>query len=116
VRNLASKSREAAQETNALIQESILRVSDGTKRAKDTANSLEQIVGKAVEVADIVARIYEASERQAESVRNISLGISQIAQVVQSNSATSEQSAAASEELNSQAEVLQQMISMFKIR
>lgn len=56
------------------------------------------------------------SERQSLSVTEIYRGMDQISFVVQSNSATSEESAAASEELNSQAEVMMSLISQFKLK
>jgi methyl-accepting chemotaxis protein len=116
VRSLAEKSRQAAQETNNLIQESIQRVSDGTKRANDTAGSLEKIVKNVSDVSEVISRISSASLRQQEAITSVGDGLGQISQVVQSNSATSEESAAAAQELNGQSETLKQMISFFKTR
>ena len=57
-----------------------------------------------------------ASKEQMDKISNVSEGLSQISQVVQNNSAVSEETAAASEELNSQAEVLQRLVSYFKLK
>jgi len=114
VRALAAKSREAVQNTSSLIQESIRRVNDGTKCANDTANSLGCIVGNVAEVAEVIERIHEASKNQAESIGNISTGINEISQVTQSNTATSQESAASAEELNTQAITLKEMVKFFK--
>jgi methyl-accepting chemotaxis protein len=111
---LASKSREAAHDTSELITQSIERVDEGTKRARDTASSLEQIVENVITVADVIEKIRDASIQQAEAISHVSIGINQISSVIQSNSATSEESAAASEELSSQSETLKEMISFFK--
>jgi len=116
VRNLANKSNAAAKETSNLIAESIARVTEGTDRANDTAASLSEIVKNVDEVADVINKIHEASEQQTASINNISTGIRQITQVVQSNSATSQESAASSEELNSQADTLKELIGFFRIR
>ncbi|MCL2499672.1 MAG: methyl-accepting chemotaxis protein [Defluviitaleaceae bacterium] len=115
VRTLAGRSAEAAQNTNALIQESIRRVKDGTHRANSTAESMNQIVGNVIEVAGVINKIYDASELQAESIGYMKNGINQISQVVQKNAAISEESAASSQELSSQASVLREMIGFFKI-
>ncbi|GHV40874.1 hypothetical protein FACS189490_06740 [Clostridia bacterium] len=116
VRDLAVQSKSAAKETSDLIQEAINQVEGGSQRANATAASLNRIVEGATGVSDMIAKISTASDKQAEAVGNVSIGLNQISQVVQSNSATSEESAAASEELNSQAETLQQMVSFFKTK
>lgn len=116
VRNLASKSAEASKNTAALIEHSIKAVENGTYIADETAKSLLQAVEGAKEATAIINQISEASERQADEIRQITVGIDQISSVVQSNSATSEESAAASQELSSQAQVLKDLVSTVRLR
>ena len=116
VRNLASKSAEASQNTSALIERSIKAVENGTRIADETAKSLLQAVEGANEATRIINQISEASEHQAKAINQVTIGIEQISSVVQSNSATSEQSAAASEELSSQAQVLKRLVSTVRLR
>jgi len=115
VRNLASKSQKSTVESTALISESITRVDAGSAVAETTSESLAIIVKNAAEVLAIVDNISNSSKEQAESISQISQGLAQISSVVQSNSAVSEETAAASEELNSQAEVMRQLVSYFKL-
>jgi methyl-accepting chemotaxis protein len=67
-------------------------------------------------VANLVSDIAVASNEQASGISQINQGIMQVSQVVQSNSATSEESAAASEELSSQAALMRDMVSRFKLK
>lgn len=60
--------------------------------------------------------IAKSSDEQTIAISQISEAINQVSQVVQQNSATSEQSAAASQEMSGQAELLQQLISQFKLK
>jgi len=115
VRSLAGRSSTSAAETNDLIATSINRVDTGSKIAESTATSLDMIVASVNEVSAIINSIASASNEQAQAFARISEGIGQISRVTQSNSAVSEETAAASEELKSQAEVLQQLVSFFKL-
>jgi methyl-accepting chemotaxis protein len=115
VRNLAARSAAAARETTELIEGSISKVEIGTRIANETAAALSEIVAGADKTADLVTGIAEASNAQASGIAQINAGVGQVAQVVQSNSATAEESAAASEELSSQAEMLKEMVSKFKL-
>ena len=115
VRNLAGKSQEAVKETTALIADSISRVESGAGIAESTADSLQAIVTGATEVLDVISYISTASKEQAESITQINVGLDQISKVTQSNSAVAEETATASEELNSQAETLKQLVSFFKL-
>ncbi len=116
VRNLASKSAEAAKDTDSMIQNSIEKAELGTRIAGDTASSLSEIVAGINENSQIVAEIARSSEEQSSAISQINTGIDQVAQVVQQNSATAEESAAISEEMSAQATVLEGMVSQLKLR
>ncbi len=116
VRNLAARSANAAKETTALIEGSIKKAEKGTDIANDTAKALYEIVDGVSKVTTLVAEIAAASNEQATGISQINLGLEQVSQVVQTNSATAEESAAASEELSSQAEILKDMVSKFKLK
>jgi len=115
VRNLATKSQEAAKSTTTLIGEAIRAVEDGTKISGETEESLSRVVADAKAVLDAVINISEATTQQSESIKQISVGVDQISSVVQTNSATAEQSAAASEELSGQAEMLKNLVAVFRL-
>lgn len=115
VRNLASKSAEASKNTAALIDRAIHSVEEGTEIANQTAASIDRIVASSQKAASLVHEISAASQEQASSIAQVTLGIDQISSVVQTNSATAEESAAASEELSGQAQVLKSLISQFTL-
>lgn len=114
VRNLAARSADAAKETTALIEGSINKVHSGTGIANETASALNEIVAGVEEAATLVGSIAEASNTQASGIAQVNVGIEQVSLVVQNNSATAEESAAASEELSGQAELLKEMVGHFK--
>ena len=116
VRNLASKSAEAAKETGAMIENSMEKAELGSRIAQETADSLTEIVSGINESSKFVNEISKASEEQSVGIDQINIGIDQVAQVVQQNSATAQQSAAASEEMSSQSDNLRDLINQFKIK
>lgn len=116
VRNLANKSAEASKNTAALIEGSIMAIGKGVKIAGATAESLLKVVDSANTVATTVEQISDAASAQAASIAQVTQGIDQISSVVQTNSATAEESAAASEELSGQAQVLKDLVSQFKLK
>ena len=116
VRNLAAKSADAAKDTGGLIEDSIAKANQGLDIATQTSESLKQIVDGIIRSADIVAQIARSSEEQSLGIAQINTGIDQVAQVVQLNSATAEESAASSEEMSSQSNMLQGLISQFRLK
>jgi len=116
VRNLASKSAEAARETGDMIQNSMEKAALGSRIAGETAASLTEIVTGINESTRLVAEIVRASDEQSMGIMQINTGIDQVAQVVQHNSATAEQSAAAAEEMSGQSSLLQQLITQFRLK
>ena len=115
VRNLASKSAEAAKDTGAMIQNSMNKAQLGSHIAGETAASLHEIVVGINESSHLIDEIATASEEQTIGISQINTGIDQVAQVVQQNSATAEESAAASQQMSGQSDVLQQLIAQFKL-
>ncbi len=116
VRNLAGKSQEAAKNTTALIENAIAAVKNGTEIAAGTAESMVAVVTNTQQVVERINAISQASQDQADSIAQVTQGVDQISSVVQTNSATAEESAAASEELSGQANLLKELISVFKFR
>jgi len=116
VRNLASKSADAAKQTTLLIEGSVTSVGKGMEIAQDTAKALETVKSQSEMVVQTIKKIQEASNEQAEAINQITIGLEQISSVVQTNSATSQESAAASEELSGQAQMLREEISQFKLK
>ena len=115
VGNLAGKSAEAAKQTTALIENSIKAINNGTMLAGRTGKSLAEIVNKTNETNELIDEIVKASSRQTVSVNQIKGGIEQISSVVQENASTAESSAANSEELSGQAQLLNDLVNHFKI-
>ena len=116
VRNLATKSDQAAKATKELIDNSITSVQDGSEIVKRVSESLDKTVEATNESMSALQEIAKAVEEEAEAIAQVTEGIDQIASVVQTNSATSEQSAAASEELSSQASLMKDLLSKFRLR
>lgn len=115
VRNLASKSAEASQNTELLIEESRNAVSRGMELVDETALSLTHTVESVNGVMEMLGQISAASRQQSESILRVSHGVEQIAEVVQTTSATSEESAATAEELSSQSRIMQNMVGKFRL-
>ncbi len=115
VRNLAGKVAQAASDTTELIGDSIKAVEDGTTIANETAQTLSLIVETTTQTTALIADISTACEEQANAISQITAGVDQISSVVQTNSATSEECAASAEELSSQATILDDMVSKFRL-
>jgi methyl-accepting chemotaxis protein len=115
VRNLAGKSAQAAKNTNALIGNSMAQVENGTKIADETAKSLLRVVENTKTVTDTIDKIAQATKQQADFIQYLTLNIDQISGVVQTNSATAEQSAAASEELSGQSQMQKELVQKFRL-
>ncbi|MEG2924775.1 MAG: methyl-accepting chemotaxis protein, partial [Oscillospiraceae bacterium] len=115
VRNLAQKSADAAKDIADLIENSIKVVNNGAVLTQESVAVFKNIVDMSAQITAKVETASEASTNQAISIQQIVLGIEQISSVVQTNSATSEESAAASEELHGQAQLLKELVSKFTL-
>ncbi|HOA74427.1 MAG TPA: methyl-accepting chemotaxis protein [Phycisphaerae bacterium] len=110
VRSLALRVAGAARETNALIDNAVQRVREGTAIAEEVGASLTGIASDATTVSQLVAQIAQGSADQARGIEQINAAVGQMDQVTQRNAAGAEESASAAEELNSQAQSLQGLV------
>ncbi|MEG0777717.1 MAG: methyl-accepting chemotaxis protein [Oscillospiraceae bacterium] len=115
VRNLAQKSSEAAKNTTDLIESAVSAVAKGTELVNKTGTAFTGVADKTQNVIDVIGKISEQAQVQASAIGQISQGIEQVSAVVQVNSATSEESAAASQELSSQAAILKDLVNQFTV-
>ena len=115
VRNLATKSAEAAKNTMTLVETSSRSVKLGGELTIETDESLKAIHNSIGQFTQLMDGITEASKEQAGAIKQITLGIEQLANAVQSNSATAEQSASSTNELNRLAGSLKDEVEHFNI-
>jgi methyl-accepting chemotaxis protein len=110
VRNLAQRAAQAARETTTLIEGSVNRAKEGTDVSTNAATSLQAIVGDVSKVADLLDGISRASQEQAQGVEQITIAVSEMDKVTQSNAAGAEESASAAEEMSAQAQHVKAMV------
>ena len=116
VGNLAQKSAKAAKNTGELIEETKDAVERGARITRETGESLSAVVERAGKINDMIFEITKETERESQSVGQLTRGMEQISSVVQTNSATAEESAASSEELSAQASLLDKLVSKFRLQ
>lgn len=116
VRKLAAKSDEAARSTADLIDSSMDAVREGTRIVDRVSVALNQTVEATEELKRSIGGIAQAVEKEAAAIGQVNQGIEQISSVVQTNSATSEESAAASQELTGQAALIKELMRQFTLR
>ncbi|WP_261842226.1 methyl-accepting chemotaxis protein [Aliamphritea ceti] len=115
VRSLAQRSASAAKDIKDLINESVVKVEEGTRLVGESGESLEQIVKSIKEVSDIVAEIAAASQEQASGIEQVNIAIGSMDEGTQQNAALVEQTAAASESVNQQAQQMMDLIAFFSV-
>ena len=116
VRDLAQKTATAATDTTELIETSLRHVKKGEELAHQAEEAFGEVSKASIDILGRVEKIANASQEQADSIAQISQGLDQISSVVQTTSATAEESAAASEELNGQAGMMRSLLEGFQIQ
>ncbi len=116
VRVLASKSAEAVKATKSLIENSVQATDRGSHIVTEVSESLKQVQELVLESDKAISSITEAIHQEADALSQVSIGIGQISSVVQTNSASSEESAAVSTELFEQVNLLEQKTKMFRLK
>lgn len=116
VRNLAAKSAEAAKSTTELIEASSRAVEQGVKISQETAQSLVVISDSTAQIKEVIKRITESTEIQAQAFAQIDESAHEISHMVQDTSARAEESAAASEELSAQSATMKRLVEKFRLK
>jgi methyl-accepting chemotaxis protein len=116
VRQLASKSADAAKQTTDLIHSTIESVAQGKKNTEQTAGVFKTIVEQTENINTLVGKISESLDSQSNSVIQLEEGMQRISMVTQANSATAEESAATSGDLLNQMQMLKELVSAFNIK
>ncbi len=116
VRSLAARSAQAAQETAGMVHGALNKAQAGGESLQLTAQALAEMVQSIEQEAALIGVIVKASDEQAAGITQVDKNISQLSYVVQANSATAEETAAASEELSGQAELLKELVGRFQIK
>lgn len=116
IRTLADQSAQSAVDTRSLIEGALREVSDGNEVALKATESMENVVKGINEIATVSKELSENSNAQIEVMREAEKGVDQISEVVQSNSAASQECSATSEELSAQAEAMNEIVNQFVLR
>lgn len=116
VRNLAAQSDQAAKATKELIEDSVQAAEKGNKIVEEVAESLKKTLKLVTQSNDAIAEITDAVQEEASSISQVAEGLGQISDVVQTNSANSEESATVSTELFEQVNRLQDQTKGFQLK
>jgi methyl-accepting chemotaxis protein len=115
VRNLASRSAQAAKEIKALIQDSVGKVGEGTKLVDESGHVLAEIVNGVKKVTDVVAEIAASSREQASGIEQVNQAMTSMDAITQQNAALVEQASAAAQALTEQASNLTQLVDRYEV-
>jgi len=114
VRNLASRSAEAAKQIKALIEDSVGKVNEGTKLVDESGKVLGEIVARVKKVTDVVAEIASSSREQASGIEQVNRAVTLMDTMTQQNAALVEEASAAAQSLSQQAKGLTRLIAHYR--
>lgn len=113
VRNLAQRSAGAAKEIKGLINDSVDKVSEGSRLVDDSGKTLQDIVASVKKVSDIIAEIAAAGIEQSAGIEEVNRAIAQMDEMTQQNAALVEEATAASESMNEEVKAMNELMEFF---
>jgi len=115
VRNLASRSADAAKEIKGLIEGSVAQVQEGSTLVEQAGETMQEVVAAVRRVTDIMDEISAASQEQSDGIEQVNQAVGQMDQVTQQNASLVQEASAASSSLEEQANRLEQAVAVFKL-
>ncbi|NRR30434.1 MCP four helix bundle domain-containing protein [Oxalobacteraceae bacterium] len=115
VRSLAQRSASAAKEIKMLIDDSVDKVSAGTRLVGQAGVTMDEVVASVARVTDIMSEIANASQEQSAGIEQVNHSIIEMDSMTQQNAALVEEAAAAAQSLQDQAAELARVVSIFKL-
>lgn len=113
---LAADSATSAVNTKRLIENSMKEIEFGNEIVEKTTSAIEKVINGITMLASSTKEISDLSDTQADAMKQLELGVEQIADVIQNNSASAEQTSATSEELSAQSANLEELVGQFKLK
>lgn len=115
VRNLASRSADAAKEIKALIEASSTQVKEGSVLVESAGETIREVVSSVRRVTDIMDEISAASQEQSSGIEQVNQAVAQMDEVTQQNAALVQQASSAASSLEEQAARLESVVSSFRL-
>jgi methyl-accepting chemotaxis protein len=115
VRSLAGRSAAAAKEIKALIQDSVLRVGEGSRLVDESGGTLTEIVSAVKKATSIVARIADSSREQSQGIEQVNRAVTQMDEMTQQNAALVEEAAASSQSIVEQIQALNATVARYRV-
>ena len=115
VGTLAARAAESANSTRTIIDSTLEAVETSIEIARKAAKAIENVTEKSRQSSDMVKEIAVSADSQAKELKQATIGINEISDVIQQNSSTAEQSAASCEELSAQSKIMQDQVNRMKV-
>jgi methyl-accepting chemotaxis protein len=115
VRQLASRSAEAAKQIKGLIDTSSARTEEGAAQVRAAGETMEEIVASVTRVTDVLGEITAATGEQSDGIGQVNVAVSELDRMTQQNAALVEESTTAAEQLKDQADQLTEAVAGFTL-
>ncbi|ATJ81052.1 methyl-accepting chemotaxis protein [Halomonas beimenensis] len=116
VRQLASRSAEAAKQIKGLIDTSVERTEEGAAQVREAGDTMQELVESVTRVADVLAEITAATGEQSDGIGQVNVAVSELDRMTQQNAALVEESTTAAEQLQDQADRLADLVGGFRLQ
>ena len=116
VRNLASRSAEAAKEIRTLISDSHTHVGEGSELAQQAGETMDEIANEVMRMTKLMREIASASQEQSRGIEQVNIAVIQMDETAQQNAALVQQSSAATRSLEEQSSALIEAMAVFKLQ